>query len=88
VGVTDVVANLLLFAPLGAALAGRNLTMGATALFSAALSIAGEWTQLYSHGRFPATHDVICNVSGALGAARLLTEWKLRMARSTGGTGS
>jgi len=30
------------------------------------LSSATEWTQVYSHTRFPSTTDVSCNVIGAV----------------------
>jgi VanZ family protein len=32
-------------------------------------SVATEATQLLSHGRFPSTTDVTCNVAGAWGGA-------------------
>jgi len=30
------------------------------------LSVAVEWSQLYSHSRFPSVQDVLCDVCGAL----------------------
>jgi VanZ family protein len=38
---------------------------------AAALSFAGEASQLYSHGRFPSATDVVCNTGGAALAAYL-----------------
>ena len=66
----DIAANLLLFAPLGAsaALAFRRGVVAA-AVLSLAVSLGGEYVQLYSHSRFPSATDVVCNVSGAVLAA-------------------
>jgi len=69
----DVIVNLLLFVPLGAGVAihaaRRPLTV--TALVAAAFSVAGELSQVYSHGRFPSATDVCVNIAGAVVAARL-----------------
>jgi glycopeptide antibiotics resistance protein len=68
----DIVANMVLFFPLGylldrshsAATTRRSLVLaaGAAGLFS--LSI--EWFQVYSHNRHPSTTDVVSNVTGSL----------------------
>jgi VanZ family protein len=68
----DLMANLVLFAPFGATLGSGRLDLARTALICAGLSVAGEWTQLYSHGRFPSMQDVVCNVAGGVLAARLM----------------
>jgi glycopeptide antibiotics resistance protein len=63
----DMAANVLLYLPLGYALSGlrrRPSPLHAVA-FAAALSLTTEWTQLYSHGRWPSMTDVTCNVTGA-----------------------
>ena len=69
----DVVGNVLLYVPFGHQLirASTSRVRGwHAAALAALLSIAVEWSQLYSHSRFPSTQDVLCNVSGAwLGAA-------------------
>jgi uncharacterized protein (TIGR03790 family) len=66
----DIALNLLLFLPLGV-FAARRVRAPAPALAQSALiafvvSVIGEWTQLYSHTRFPSATDVACNVAGAL----------------------
>jgi glycopeptide antibiotics resistance protein len=64
----DIVGNGLLYVPFGYLLfqvsAGRGRRWRVVA-FAAALSIGTEWTQLYSHSRFPSLTDVTCNVLGA-----------------------
>lgn len=68
----DVVGNIVLYAPFGYALArasaprARNWHVVAIA---GALSLTLEWSQLYSHSRFPSLQDVLCNVLGAWGGA-------------------
>ena len=69
----DVVGNVLLATPIGA-LAPRLfrrpvLTAG---ILTLVFSVTGEWTQVYSHKRFPSATDVACNVAGALAAAMLV----------------
>ena len=66
----DVVANTLLFAPLGAgaALAFRR-PVAAAAVLALAISLSGEAVQIYTHSRFPSATDVVCNVIGAVAAA-------------------
>jgi glycopeptide antibiotics resistance protein len=71
IGAFDIVGNLVLFVPLGASItlfAGRPaLRRTATAAF--ALSLFGEWSQIYSRYRFPTTQDILLNVVGAVVAA-------------------
>jgi len=63
----DILANLLLFAPLGvgAALALRHGVAAAAGL-ALTLSLTGEAIQVYAHSRFPSATDVVCNVAGAV----------------------
>lgn len=69
----DIVANIALFIPLGAAVARRSRTPLLVAmLFAAGLSLAGETLQLYSHTRFPSATDLVTNVGGALIGALLV----------------
>ena len=69
----DIIGNVLLFMPMGAAVAvncrpGRRLRYAV--IGGLAVSFLGEWSQLYSHGRFPSATDLVCNGAGAyLGAA-------------------
>ena len=70
----DVLQNVLLLVPLGF-FSGVGARSGSRALWTGlalafAVSLAGEWTQLYSHGRFPSATDLSANLMGAaLGAA-------------------
>jgi glycopeptide antibiotics resistance protein len=67
----DIVVNVLLYWPFGYLLIrmAPRRSWFAAALYAFALSVATEWTQLYSHSRFPSATDVACNVIGAaLGA--------------------
>ena len=65
----DIAVNVLLYVPLGYAW-GRASPLRARLWHAAALafvlSFAVEWSQLYSHSRFPSVQDVLCNVCGAL----------------------
>ena len=79
VRLSDIVANTLLFMPFGAAVmvnsTRRGKTMLAVAVLAgAALSFAGEATQLYSHARFPSATDLVCNTFGAFLGATLVRQ--------------
>ena len=66
----DVVANVLLFAPLGIGAAWRfERGVAAAAALALAISVLAETVQIYSHSRFPSATDVVCNVMGATAAA-------------------
>jgi glycopeptide antibiotics resistance protein len=66
--VIDVLVNALLYVPFGycfiAAANYRDRLWRAVA-FAAVVSLGTEWSQLYSHSRFPSLTDVTCNVLGA-----------------------
>jgi hypothetical protein len=82
----DVIANVILFLPLGAAIAW-NATASSVyaAAAGAAISMVAEATQIYSHGRFPSATDVVTNTCGAYVAATLTHRWRSRnSARSPG----
>lgn len=64
----DFVENLLLFAPLGAALWRRH--MAVVLICAALLSLGVETVQLWSFDRFASPYDVISNVLGALAGAQ------------------
>jgi glycopeptide antibiotics resistance protein len=72
----DIVGNIALYLPFGytmvRASAGRARVWHAVGL-AAVLSLTLEWSQLYSHSRFPSVQDVVCNVSGAWVGAWLAT---------------
>src|SRR3712207_1442796 len=68
----DVVGNIVLYLPLGwfwpaADRHGRppRSAVAAPMVLALLVSIATEWTQVYSHGRFPSSLDVACNTLGA-----------------------
>lgn len=70
----DDVANVLLFVPLGQALALRGWSVRRTLVGACALSLAIELAQLtVIAGRTAATSDVLLNTSGALLGYALLT---------------
>jgi glycopeptide antibiotics resistance protein len=64
----DVVVNVALYLPFGyqfvRAFPSRARAWQAAAL-AAVLSLFVEWTQLYSHSRFPSLQDVLCNAFGS-----------------------
>src|SRR5689334_23251846 len=62
-----VIANVLLFIPLGVALAWRGTRFLKSVAFAAALSVLCEVLQYASnHGRVAQTGDVVVNVAGAI----------------------
>jgi glycopeptide antibiotics resistance protein len=74
VRVVDIVQNVLLCSPIGWVAARRFPRRGqiVAAAVAASVSLVGEWTQLYSHTRFPSATDVVCNVTGAVAAAMIV----------------
>ena len=64
----DILVNIALYAPFGYWFVRWKGRRGsALAIASAAsLSLVTEWTQLYSHSRFPSLTDVTCNVAGTI----------------------
>ena len=68
VKLVDIVLNVALYVPFGywfTRWVGRRRT-GLAVASAGALSLLTEWTQLYSHSRFPSLTDVTCNVLGAV----------------------
>jgi glycopeptide antibiotics resistance protein len=68
VKVVDIVVNIALYVPFGywfVRWKGRRRS-GLAVACAAVLSLATEWTQLYSHSRFPSLTDVTCNVVGTI----------------------
>ena len=68
VTVVDILVNVALYLPFGYWLtrwAGRRRA-GLAVASAGVLSLATEWTQLYSHSRFPSLTDVTCNIIGSL----------------------
>ena len=83
----DILQNLLLFLPLGffAALRTTSTFKGLrnAAVWASPVSFLGEWSQLYSHSRFPSATDLSSNVIGAvLGASIAWRVWSARGSRA------
>lgn len=69
----DILANVALYWPFGflfRAQADDNGAWKRAAIYALLLSLATEWTQLYSHSRFPSLTDTTCNVLGTILGAR------------------
>lgn len=62
--VPDFLENILLFLPLGAALAVRRYRLWSSVLFGGLLSLAIEIAQFVVPGRDPSLQDIICNTLG------------------------
>ena len=61
----DILANIGLFVPLGAAVSrilGPRVAVGLA--LALGLSFAGEAIQIFSHGRIPSTTDIVSNLVG------------------------
>jgi glycopeptide antibiotics resistance protein len=86
----DIAANVVLYMPFGATVSGERGTrrlLWRAILTGGALSFAAETSQLFSHGRFPSSTDLVCNVIGAaLGAWAIARARPARM-RQAGPTG-
>jgi len=68
VKLVDVVVNIGLYLPFGYTLArasGPRFRAWRAVALAGVLSVTLEWSQLYSHSRFPSLQDVLCDVSGA-----------------------
>ena len=65
-GLADLLLNIALFMPLGAALALRGRSRGRITLLALLLSTGIELSQFYIPGRDPSVSDVIANTCGAL----------------------
>lgn len=69
----DVVLNVLFYVPIGVFYVqrrpGRARAVAEATLYGLALSALTEFSQVFSHGRFPSVTDLVTNVAGAwLGA--------------------
>jgi glycopeptide antibiotics resistance protein len=73
--VANVVGNVLLFLPLGAALGLLGLRRRAATLAGFCLSAAIETTQLFIPGRTTSADDVLCNTLGAFVGCVLVSRW-------------
>jgi VanZ family protein len=83
----DVASNIVLYVPLGWWWAhvvrpgqiGRVVYAALSAFF---LSSVCEWSQVYSHGRFPSATDVAANTAGAVAGAVITISCVHRLGRS------
>jgi glycopeptide antibiotics resistance protein len=68
----DIILNLLLYVPFGYlhVRCSNPVSIARTVALAAALSAVTECAQLFSHGRFPSTTDLVCNTAGAYLGAR------------------
>jgi glycopeptide antibiotics resistance protein len=83
VRVIDVIANLALFAPLGASIAlhAGRAALVQTSVLAFVCSFVGEWAQVYSRYRYPSGGDLVCNVLGAVVAAYGVDRFRRRPGR-------
>ncbi|HET8654385.1 MAG TPA: VanZ family protein [Longimicrobiaceae bacterium] len=76
-GLADVIANVLLFTPLGAALFLRTRRVGWSLLFGALLSAGVELTQYHVPGRDPSLGDLLSNTLGTGLGVLVVASWPL-----------
>lgn len=74
-GVADVIANILLFTPLGVVLSLRMWRAGRSVLFGALLSAAIELAQFRVPGRDPSIGDLLFNTLGTGAGILLVYTW-------------
>lgn len=69
----DILVNIAMYWPLGFLFVRQsvhNRSWLGAAFFALGLSLLTEWTQLYSHSRFPSLTDTTCNIIGTILGAR------------------
>lgn len=69
----DIVINVLLYFPFGywfVRQAPGDQSWLRACFYALTLSLLTEWTQLYSHSRFPSLTDTTCNLIGTVIGAR------------------
>ena len=71
-GTSDLLLNIALFMPLGAALALRGRRSSSIAVLAGLLSAAIELSQFYIPGRDPSLSDIVSNTLGAVFGALLV----------------
>jgi hypothetical protein len=69
----DMLANILLFIPLGWAVGRLSArpSIARAVLVAAGISLTIEWIQLYSHDRFPSATDFVCNTVGGFAGGQI-----------------
>jgi glycopeptide antibiotics resistance protein len=78
VSLPDILQNLLLFAPAGffASIVFSRRPARWAAVLTFPFAFVGEWTQLYSHTRFPSATDLVCNIAGAAAMAAMCRRYR------------
>jgi glycopeptide antibiotics resistance protein len=82
----DLLANVALYLPFGflwAQDAAAPRALRGIILAAAVLSISVEFSQLFSHSRFPSSTDVVCNVIGAVAGLNLRRAWDVITPRAS-----
>ena len=65
--IRDIVVNTLMYLPFGYWHRRSGApTLRRTLVSAIALSVVTECSQVFSHGRFPTSADVVCNAAGAV----------------------
>jgi len=78
----DIVANTLFYIPFGyLGVRAIDRRVGRVVIIAGLLSLLTEFSQVFSHGRFPSSTDLVCNTLGAWVGA-LWATWRVR--RSSG----
>jgi VanZ family protein len=83
VKLVDVVVNIALYLPFGYAFArasGARFRVWRAVALAGVLAVTLEWSQLYSHSRFPSLQDVLCDIFGTWVGAWLAT-WRDAVSR-------
>jgi glycopeptide antibiotics resistance protein len=74
----DIVANTLLYIPFGyLGVRAIDRRVARVVVMAGLLSLLTEFSQVFSHGRFPSSTDLVCNTLGAWAGAL----WAVRRAR-------
>ena len=78
----DILQNVILFLPAGcfARVAFGERARTRALLLSLPVAFVGEWTQLYSHTRFPSATDLVCNLMGTVAGVWLADVYVKRRA--------
>ena len=78
----DILANIALYVPLGFLLSFKGRRLLATLAIACTLSVAMEFTQVWSHSRFPSTTDVLLNLVGSYLGVRLAERRRVEVSRT------
>ena len=78
----DILANIALYVPLGFLLSFKGRRMLATLAIACTLSVAMEFTQVWSHSRFPSATDVLLNLVGSYLGVRLAERRRVEISRT------